>query len=74
MGVVQFLLQDKRINPAAANNNPIRYKYASCYLSRRYASKEGRTEVVRLLLQDKRVNPGADDNFGNVLVFYVFKC
>ena len=52
LGVVQLLLQDKRVDPSAANNWAIRL-----------ASENGHLEIVRLLLQDKRVDPSADNNY-----------
>ena len=49
--LVQLLLQDPRIHPAAMNN------YAIIY-----ASQNGHHDVAELLLQDPRVNPAAQDN------------
>ncbi len=48
---VKLLLTNPEVNPAADNNNPIRW-----------ASHNGHTEVVRLLLNDPRVDPAADNN------------
>lgn len=50
--VLEQLLQDKRVDPAAENNYAIRV-----------AAREGHLAVVEWLLQDERVDPTADDNF-----------
>ena len=41
-----FVVADKRVNPSADSNSPIRW-----------ASRRGHAEVVKLLLKDKRVDP-----------------
>ena len=48
---VKLLLEDKRVNPSADNNEAIRL-----------ASRNGHTEVVRLLLNDPRVDPSDQNN------------
>jgi hypothetical protein len=50
--VVERLLQDKRVDPAADNNYAIRL-----------AAENGHLAVVERLLQDKRVDPAAGDNY-----------
>jgi ankyrin repeat protein len=49
--VVKLLLEDKRVDPSACNNEAIRW-----------ASKNGHLEVVKLLLQDGRVDPSDQNN------------
>jgi len=49
--VVELLLKDERVNPAADDNYAIQL-----------ASQNGHTEVVKLLLKDPRVNPAANEN------------
>lgn len=49
--VVRLLLADSRVDPAANENEAIRY-----------ASRYGHHEVVRLLLADSRVDPAAIGN------------
>jgi hypothetical protein len=49
--VVERLLQDKRVDPSANNNNAVRL--AACF---------GHLAVVERLLQDKRVDPSANAN------------
>ncbi len=49
--VVRFLLKDKRVDPAADDNEAIVA-----------ASFKGELGIVRLLLKDKRVDPSARDN------------
>jgi hypothetical protein len=51
LAVVNRLLEDKRVDPAAHDNNAIRI-----------ASQNGHLSVVNRLLEDKRVDPAADDN------------
>jgi hypothetical protein len=51
LGVVDRLLQDERIDPAADDNKAIRM-----------ASRNGHLPVVDRLLQDARVDPAAQDN------------
>ena len=50
--VVELLLSDPEVNPAADNNYAIRM-----------ASENGHRDVVELLLVDERVDPAADDNY-----------
>ena len=49
---VEFLLEDKRVNPAVRNNKPIRL-----------ACKNGYHEIVGLLVEDERVDPTVNDNY-----------
>ena len=49
--VVKLLLSDERADPAAADNEAIRY-----------ASATGHTEVVELLLNSGKVDPAAGNN------------
>jgi hypothetical protein len=52
LSVVDRLLQDERVDPAARDNYAIGR-----------ASESGHLSVVDRLLQDERVDPAADDNF-----------
>jgi hypothetical protein len=52
LAVVERLLQDKRVDPSANNNDAVRMAAASGHLA-----------IVERLLQDKRVDPSADGNF-----------
>jgi hypothetical protein len=51
LAVVDRLLQDERVDPAADDNNAIKS-----------ASRNGHLAVVDRLLQDERVDPAADDS------------
>ena len=48
---MKLLLKDSRVDPAANNNEAIRY-----------ANSNGHVEVVKLLLKDSRVDPAARNN------------
>ena len=70
--VVQLLLQDPRVDPAADNNYAIRWASTNGHprvdpsaennLAIRLASRQGDFDVIQLLLQDPRVHPSAADN------------
>jgi ankyrin repeat protein len=49
--VLKLLIIDNRFNPAAINNEAIRF-----------ASEHNHSDIVALLLSDPRVDPGTDDN------------
>lgn len=50
--IARCLLADRRVNPAARDNDAIKR-----------ASRYGHLEIVILLLADERVNPAAEDNY-----------
>ena len=51
MDVVKILLNAKRVDPSANNNDTIKY-----------SSRYGHVDVVKILLNDKRVDPSANNN------------
>lgn len=53
--IVNFLLQDPRIDPTAFDQFAVRV-----------ACENGHTQVVKILLKDKRVNPSAQNNYAVV--------